>query len=353
MAEADDSEKTEQPTQKRLDDAREKGQVAASREINHWFMFLGAAIFVMMFAPAMLEGMGLALIRFVEQPHLITSDGGSMRDALLEMCGRVALLLALPAGLLLVAAAAPGVLQNGFLFSTESIKPKLDKISPLAGAKRLFSLRSLMEFAKGLIKLAIVGTVLAMLLWPEFDRLELAVGLEAAALLDLIGSLTARLLIGVLAVMTLIAALDFLYQKFEHLKQLRMSRQELKEEFKQSEGDPMIKQRLRQIRIERSRRRMLAAVPDADVVITNPTHFAVALKYDPARMSAPTLVAKGADHVAARIREVARENGVPLVENPPLARALHAGVELDQEIPAEHYRAVAEIISYIWKLRQR
>ncbi len=353
MAEQDDTEKTEQPTQKRLDEARRKGQVASSREVNHWFMILGGAVWLAMFAPATLEGAVLALLRFVEQPHLIRVDAGGMREIGLDLLGRVGLLLAVPFGLFLAAAIAGGLLQHGFLLSAQAIKPKLSKLSPVAGLKRQFSLRALAEFGKGLLKLAVVGTVGTLLLIPEFERLELSVGLEMPALLRLVDGLAGRLLVAVLAVMTVVAAADFLYQKYEHIKQLRMSRQELKEEFKQTEGDPTIKQRLRQIRMERSRRRMLAAVPTADVVITNPTHFAVALKYDPERMSAPRLVAKGADHLAARIREVARENGVPLVENPPLARALHAGVELDQEIPAEHYRAVAEIISYVWKLKGR
>ena len=349
----DDSEKTEQPSQKRLDQAREKGQVASSREINHWFMFLGGTLVVMMFAPGMMRDTTVALLRFIEHPHLIRFDEGSMRDTMLDSLGKIGLLLVVPSLLLMAAAAASNLLQHGFLVSTESIKPKFSKISPMAGAKRLFSSQSLMEFVKGLLKLAIVGAVVFMLLKPEFGRLELVTGMDMADLLALLKSLTTRLLIGVLSVMSAIAALDFLYQKFTHLKQLRMSRQELKEEFKESEGDPMIKQRVRQIRMERSRQRMLAAVPTADVVITNPTHYAVALKYDPDKMGAPRVVAKGVDHIAAKIREAARENDVPLVENPPLARALHANVELDEEVPAEHYRAVAEIISYVWKLRKR
>ena len=352
MAE-DDSEKTEQPTQKRIDDAREKGQVATSRELDHWFMILGGTIVVMVFAPMMVEDIAAAMLGFIEHPHLMRFDGGSMRDSVLEVLGKVGLLLAMPMILLMVAAVASGFLQHGFLISTESIKPKFSKISPLGGAKRLFSPRSLVEFGKGVLKLAVVGSVVGMLLWPEFERLELATGMDVAALLPLVKDLTVRLLIGTLAVLALIAGLDVLYQRFAHLKQLRMSREDIKEEFKQSEGDPMIKQRLRQLRMERSRRRMLAAVPTADVVVTNPTHYAVALKYDPEKMGAPRLVAKGADHIAARIREVARENDVPLVENPPLARALHANVDLDQEVPAEHYRAVAEIISYVWKLRKK
>ena len=170
-------------------------------------------------------------------------------------------------------------------------------------------------------------------------------------MLSYLHGLIGRLLIGVLAIITVIAALDFLYQKFEHLKQMRMSRQEIKDELKQTEGDPIIKQRLRQIRHDRARKRMMAAVPEASVVITNPTHFAVALKYEMDEMSAPVLIAKGVDHLAYRIREIAREAGIPIVENPPLAQALHAGVEVDDVIPPEHYKAVAEIIGYVFRLK--
>jgi flagellar biosynthetic protein FlhB len=190
-----------------------------------------------------------------------------------------------------------------------------------------------------------------VLLWPEWRILPNLTSFEGEQVLNLLLSLSMRVLIGVLSVMTVIAALDFLYQRQQHTKQLRMSRQELRDEYKQTEGDPMIKARLRQIRMERARKRMMAAVPEADVVVTNPTHFAVALKYDPERMQAPILVAKGADSMALRIREIAKEHNVPIVQNPPLSRALYNGVDLDQEVPAEHYKAVAEIIGYVMRLK--
>lgn len=351
--EQDDSQKTEEPTQKRLDDAREKGQVASSREINHWFMILGATLLVTVFAPQMAIDLGRLMLPFIEQPEAIPTDLDHLRRVLLWTGGGLILALVLPLVVMIAAALASGVVQHGFVFSVEQITPKLEKISPLAGVKRLFSMKSIAEFVKGLLKLAIVGAVAAMLLWPIGQELEALVTLEMAQLLMEVKSLSGRLLVGVLSVMTLIAGLDFLYQKFEHLKKLRMSRQELKDEFKQTEGDPIVKSRLRQIRMERARRRMMAAVPESDVVITNPTHFAVALKYEFGGVGAPRVVAKGADQVAFRIREIARENDVPVVENPPLARALHASVELDEEIPPEHYKAVAEVIGYVMRLKGR
>ena len=237
------------------------------------------------------------------------------------------------------------------LFSPESIKPSLEKISPLAGIKRMFSMKSIAEFAKGILKLIIVGSIAAAVVMPEMAAVETLSGMAAGDLIERLATVAVKLLLAVLAVMTAIAVADLLYQKWEHQKQNRMSRHDMKEEYKQTDGDPMIKQRLRQIRAERSRKRMIAEVPKADVIITNPTHFAVALKYDQMAMSAPTVIAKGADTAAFRIREVARENGVPIVENPPLARAIYASVDLDQEIPEEHYKAVAEVINYVWKAK--
>ena len=203
------------------------------------------------------------------------------------------------------------------------------------------------------IKLGIVGAVAIMVALPLFDRVSQLPVMSIEDATGFIWTVADRLLIAMLAVMTVIAGLDFLYQKLAHLKQLRMSRQEIKDEMKQSDGDPMVKARLRQIRTERARQRMMQAVPDATVVVTNPTHFAVALRYVHEEMEAPEVVAKGADLIAKRIREVAEENGVPLVENPPLARALFASSEIGQTIPPEHYRAVAEDIGYVMQLKKR
>jgi flagellar biosynthetic protein FlhB len=261
------------------------------------------------------------------------------------------LVVLVPIAIMVLLALLAGFSQNGLLISFESIKPKLEKLSPMKGLKRLFSSRSLVDFVKGIAKISIVAAVVMVLLWPEWRILPNLTSFEGEQVLNLLLSLSMRVLIGVLSVMTVIAALDFLYQRQQHTKQLRMSRQELRDEYKQTEGDPMIKARLRQIRMERARKRMMAAVPEADVVVTNPTHFAVALKYDPERMQAPILVAKGADSMALRIREIAKEHNVPIVQNPPLSRALYNGVDLDQEVPAEHYKAVAEIIGYVMRLK--
>ena len=349
----DDSQKTEEPTQKRQDDSREKGQVASSKEINHWFMIFGGALFVIMLAPDTLRSIERALLRFIESPHEITVDGTGMSTAVSGALSDVALALLLPMGLLVVLALLSGFVQTGVLFSAESLMPKLDKISPIAGFGRLFSVKAVVELIKGLVKLVVVGAVLAMVVKPELIHATELPGYAIPDLLRYLTKLSGKVLMACLAIIAVIAGLDMLYQRFAHMQSMRMSKQEVRDEMKQTDGDPIIKNRLRQIRMERARRRMMAAVPTATVVVTNPTHFAVALRYDQADMAAPIVVAKGSDLVAARIRELAQANDVPIVENPPLARALFATVDIDQPIPSEHYRAVAEIIGYVMKLKQK
>ena len=347
----DKSQKTEEPTQKRLEDSRRKGQIPSSREVNNWIMILAGTLVVMMFAPAMMRDMLRVMRKFIELPHAMPMDAVHVGEVLTGLFLDIGFILLVPMLILFGAALATGLIQNGLILAPDRLKPKLEKISLLSGFKRLFSMRSLTEFLKGLFKITVVGFVATLMMVPEFDSIEQLSKMELSDLLVYLHGLIVRLLIGVLAIISVIAALDFLYQKFEHLKQMRMSRQDIKDELKQSEGDPIVKQRLRQIRMDRARQRMMASVPEASVVITNPTHFAVALKYEMDEMTAPVLVAKGVDHLAFRIREIAREAGVPIVENPPLAQALHAGVEVDGEIPAEHYKAVAEIIGYVFRLK--
>ncbi|MBK1698416.1 flagellar biosynthesis protein FlhB [Rhodovibrio salinarum] len=348
----DKSQKTEDPTPKKLEEARKKGQVAKSQEVNHWFIILGLGLILTIMAPAMASGVSDTLRRFLAKAALLPTGGGLgpvLTDTMIDMLW----VLLLPMGLLMIAAVAANFVQIGFLVSVESLKPKPEKISPIKGAKRLFSTRALVDFAKGIAKLTLVGLVAFLVIWPEHDTLPQLIEIGMTAQLEVLRVYALKVTGAVLAVMTVIAALDVAYQRYKHHEEMKMSKQEVKDEFKQSEGDPQVKQRLRQLRMEKSRKRMMAAVPQADVVVTNPTHYAIALSYSHGEMAAPRVVAKGVDEVARRIREVAEANDVPLVENPPLARALHASVELDQEIPAEHYKAVAEIIGYVMRLKGR
>jgi flagellar biosynthetic protein FlhB len=214
----------------------------------------------------------------------------------------------------------------------------------------MFSKIALMNFVKGLIKLALIGAIMTVVLWPKRNEMDGLVTMDPAVLLPLTRTLSLDVLGTVVAVLAIIAAADYLFQYRQWYNKLKMSLQELKEEFKQTDGDPHVKAKIRQLRVERSKKRMMAAVPQASVVITNPTHYAVALQYDRG-MDAPVCLAKGLDNIALKIREVAAEHNIPIVENPPLARALHATVEIDEEVPPEHYKAVAEVIGYVMRLK--
>ncbi len=349
----DDSQKTEEPTARKLSEARKKGQLAQSKEVSNFATLLGMTFMVALMAPFMALYLHGSLARVIEKAPLVHIDAGSTGEILFDLTADALLALSPMFGLFIVLALLANLGQTGLLFTTEPIMPKLEKLSPIAGLKRMFSLKSIVEFLKGIVKLTIVAGIAYVLVSPELDRAEQLMDMDLIEVLGEVQTLVIKLMICVVAFIFVVAAADFVYQRYEFMKQMRMSRQEIRDEHKQSEGDPQVKARLRQIRMDRARRRMMAAVPQADVVVTNPTHFAVALKYDTATMAAPTVVAKGVDAVALRIREVANENDVPVVENPPLARALFAGVEIDQQIPEAHFKAVAQVISYVYRLKGR
>ena len=348
---ADDSQKTEEPTPKRLEESRKKGQVALSREINNWIMLLAATILIGAAAPAVFSKLQQHMRAYFEHAHELPGVPGGIGDTLGESFWIVLGILTLPLLILIFAAFIGPFIQVGPLFAPETIKPDLSKISPMKGFKRLFSLRSLMEFGKGILKIAIITAVGLVLLYPFYGTVEHFVGMPIPYVLDELQALVIRLMAGVLVALIVIAVIDIVFQRTEHHKKMRMTKQELKDEYKQTEGDPHVRAKLRQLRAERARQRMIQAVPEADVVITNPTHFSIALKYNPDEMDAPVCVAKGVDDVAMRIREVAKEHNITLYENPPLARVLYDTVDIDEMVPAEHYKAVAEVISYVFKLK--
>jgi flagellar biosynthesis protein FlhB len=349
----DEAQKTEEPTPHKLSEARNKGNVISSQEVSSFAILFGAALTAAFLGPFMAERVANAAGGLLANVHSITFDANNIGVVLLDVLFDVAIGVAPIALLLMVLGVASKLVVSGFLFSAESMKPSLDKISPLKGLKRMFSLKSIVEFGKGLIKLSIVGTIVFLLASPVVDRVEVIMQMDLGATVNETRLILLRMFSGVVAVMAVIAVLDYLYQRHEYMKQMRMTKQEVKDEHKQAEGDPMVKGRLRQIRAERARARMMTAVPTADVVVTNPTHFAVALKYEIDSMGAPRVVAKGADDVAFRIRDVANENDVPIIENPPLARALFASADIDEEVPPEHYKAVAEVISYVFQLKNK
>jgi flagellar biosynthetic protein FlhB len=353
MAEdGDDSDKTEDPSQRRLEQAHEKGDVAKSQEVATFFTLMAVTALVAFGLGPGSKMLMPTMAGLIEHAGEISVDGGGLRRLWLAVGLSVAAAIALPVLAMLLAGVAGHMVQHRPVFSVEPIQPKLSKISPLAGAKRLVSAESLANFVKGLIKIALVAGSMIWVLWPHHEEMVGLVTLDLAGVMAVTRALSVDMLGAMLAAMFLVAVADYLWVRMRWLKRQRMSIQELKEEYKQTEGDPAVKGKIRQIRVERARKRMMAAVPTATVVVTNPTHYAVALRYDPS-MQAPVCVAKGIDLVALRIRAVAEENGVAVVENPPLARALYAAVELDRMIPEQHYRAVAEVIGFVMRLKSR
>jgi flagellar biosynthesis protein FlhB len=349
--ETDDSQKTEEPTARRLEEARKRGQVIYSREVSTWAILFAATLLVVMAGPGIMADLRDTLSRFLANAGSIETEGTSLHKLLSDLFWHVMAAIALPLLVLAAAGVLSGFIQTGPIFTFDPVKPDLSKISIFQGFKRLFSLRSIMEFVKGIAKLVIVSAAAVFVLLPYFDGVEHFVGQDIhAAMLDL-RTLFLKMMVAVLCVLFLVAVFDYLYQRHDFMSKMRMSKQEIREEFKQTEGDPHVKARLKELREKKARQRMMQAVPEADVVITNPTHFAVALKYDSKAMDAPKMVAKGADLVAQKIREVAEESKVPIVENAPLARALYDSMEIEQTIPHEHYKAVAEVISYVFRLK--
>ena len=354
MAEEDrqDTDRTEDPTQKRLDEAISRGDVVKSQEVNTWFVIAGATLIVGVFANSMASSLSMTLRGLLANAHDIPMSNQGVLALANRLASETLGAVAIPLLLLVVAAIFGNLIQHRLVWSIQPVVPSLSKVSPIAGLGRLFSRQALVNFSKGLAKLLLIGTVMTALMWPQRHRLEGLVMTDLIGVLVVTKALSLKVLGTVVAIMAVVAAADYLFQYRQWFDRQKMSMQELREEFKQSEGDPTVKARMRQMRQQRARKRMMAAVPKASVVITNPDHYAVALQYE-AGMSAPVCVAKGVDLIALKIKEVAAEHDVPVVENPPLARALHATIDIDDEVPPEHYKAVAEIIGYVMKLRRR
>lgn len=345
-------EKTEEATPKRKEEARKKGQVAKSPEIGSAFAILSAFFALKMLGPYIYKELA-DYMRFVLS-HFSTTDFtiNQIHLILLEF-GIVFLKTVLPVALVvLVISLAVNLLQVGFIFSFEPLMPQLDRINPISGFQRLFSLRSIAELVKSLCKLTIIGYFVYRFIMRETAKVPELIGAELSESLRYSAGLVVDLALEIGAVILVLAALDYFYQWWEYNKSLRMSKDEIKEEFKQTEGNPQIKSKIKERQRAMAMRRMMQEVPKATAVITNPTHFAVAIKYDKS-MSAPQVVAKGQDFLAERIKQVAKDNRVAVVENKPLARALYATVEVGDAIPPELYQAVAEVLAYVFRLKKR
>jgi flagellar biosynthetic protein FlhB len=346
----DKDQKTHDPTQKKLDDALKKGDVAKSQDLVSWFLLFMATLIVATMAAGSASGLAVPLKNLIANADLVVVDRSGLMKLYVSLVLAIIVAIGLPLLGLFLTGIGANMMQHRLVLSTESLKPKFSKISPLAGFKRIFGPDALVNFLKGLAKLTLVGVVMFTVLWPQRSSIDAIVRMDVEMLLPHTFSIVMSVLIAVVAIMAIIALADYVYQYQRWYTRQKMSTQELKEEFKQSDGNPEIKGKIKQLRRERSRKRMMANVPNATVVVTNPTHFAVALKYE-AGMQAPVCVAKGMDLIALKIRELAIASDVPIVENVPLARALHASVEIDQPIQEEHYKAVAEVIGYVMRLK--
>ena len=352
MAEDSFQDKTEPASPKKKEDARKKGDVAKSRELSSTAILTAGIIYMFFNAKDMTMTLGNNIRKtFLQIPDIIAA-----RDFAPTLVSGVLtdfLLLIVPILLVLLAVSIlTNLLQTGIIFSVEPLTPKASKIDPIKGMERVFSKKSLVELAKSILKIAIVGSVAYYALKDEVSHMIPLIYQENARIFALLGELSFKVLVRCCCVIMVMAILDFMYQKWEHGQKLRMTKQEVKDEFRQSEGDPMVKSRIRSIQREMARRRMMEAVPKADVIITNPTHLSIALEYKPDEgMKAPVIVAKGANNIAFKIREIAAEHNIPMMENKPLAQNLYK-LELGAEIPPQFYQAVAEILAYVYGLKK-
>ncbi|MBT8150943.1 MAG: flagellar biosynthesis protein FlhB [Gammaproteobacteria bacterium] len=346
-------EKTEEATPKRLDKAREEGQVARSRELGTTLLLMTGAVSMLLFGRVISERLQGVMRHSFSFDRQAAMDSSAMFGALGASINSVLDIVVLILALLMLAGVIGAIGLGGWLFSNKPLAPRLSRMNPLEGLKRMFSVKALVELFKALAKFSIVALVASLILWQMRDEL-LAISQQSLrpAMAQSMW-IIAWSALGMSAATVLIAVVDVPFQRFDNLKKLRMTRQQVKDEFKESEGKPEVKSRVRQLQRELAQSRMMAAVPDADVVITNPEHFSVALKYNQGGQGAPVVVAKGGDEVAIKIREVANHNGVPLLPSPRLARALFFSTEIDDEIPAGLYLAVAQVLAFIFQLNRR
>ena len=354
MAEQDkDQEKTEQATPKKREQAREKGQVAKSRDAASVAVLLAGLIFFWFGASDMIEKMMSLVMWLFTQSSQFNIDSNNINSLSISLLYKIsAILFPLFLTVFFIALLA-NYLQVGFVLSTESVQPKFSKIDPIKGFGKLFSLKSLVELAKNIFKLSIIGFIVYITFMGEIENFIPLIDQSLWGILIYIGHVAFKIVLRVCLVLIILAVADYIYQKWEFEKNLKMSKQEIKDEFKQTEGNPLVKARIKRLQRDAARKRMMASVPEADVVITNPTHLAIALRYDQTSVSAPKVVAKGAGFIAENIKEIARKNKVPIVDNKPLARVLYKSVNVDETIPTNLYRAVAEVLAFVYNMKMK
>ena len=350
--EAQVDQKTEEPTAKRIQDAEEKGNFAHSRELTSAFVLLSSILAFAMAGAFSTRHLMASWQNLFSRAHVIQPNLEDMRILLKwVMDHSFAVLAPILFAIMLGGVVANVVQTGGIRFSVHPLLPRFHKLNPFNGFKRLFSRTALMELFKSLFKVGLISMIAYFTIKGRFEEIPPLMGLGVGQILIYIGRVSLEIMIKVLIAMIFLALIDYIFQRFTYLRNLRMTKQEVKDERKDTEGNPQIKQRVRSVQMEMMKRRMMAAVPEADVVITNPTHISVAIQYDPDRSDAPVVVAKGKGVVAEKIRELAKKHHIPIVEDKPLARLLHQTVEIGQSIPAQLYKAVAEILAYVYRLK--
>jgi flagellar biosynthetic protein FlhB len=353
MSEEDDDKesKTEEPSQRKLEEAVKKGNVVNSKEVNSFFMIFFLTLIVIWVFPVSLTFSAKSLKLLIENAGNIDLDQGMLGIILPGIINKILLAISPIFLIVIIVAIASSYIQHGeFIFSGEQLKPDITKLSLIKGFKRIFSKKSLVEFVKSFLKVFLVAIFLYFIILSDIKELTQYQNLPIVGIMAHMSSMVNHLLVCVCIIMAALASLDFFYQRFEYYNSLKMSKHELKEEYKQTEGSPEIKQKIRALRREQAQKAIKQTVPTATVVITNPEHFAIALKYEASTMPAPIVVAKGVDFMAQAIKEIANQERIPIVENPPLARGLYKAVKINQEIPMEYYEAVAKIIGYVMSL---
>jgi flagellar biosynthetic protein FlhB len=353
MADDDGGEKSEKPTDKRMGDARNKGNVARSQEINSWAMLFGLTLALLYILPWTMDKITGLSLKFIQLPHTMPMDIDHIRFLFKDTLMDLGIFLIPVFSLFFAIGLVASVSQTGFTFSFEKLRFSIGAFSPVVGIKKIVGTRAVVEFAKSIVKFVVVGFVVVIATVPMLADVAVMPGFDVMVMLDRMRDIALIIIPLTLAIMTVVAVVDMIYQKWSTKDGLKMSKNEVSDEAKNTDGDPKVKARIAQIRMERAQQRIIAATIKADVVITNPTHYAVALKYDMDTMPTPRLVGKGIDSLAQRMREAADEHGVPIVENPPLARAIYAAVEIDHDIAPEQFQAVAEVISYVYRLNGR
>lgn len=351
-ANEDSEEKTEKPTPKKRRDSRKKGQVAKSSDVNTALILTMVFLFLLFFGKPFVHGLSQIFQQSFRNHVLMDVNEQTIHTMFTGLTVKAAKTAGPIMLVAFLAAIVSNYLQIGFLFSPESMQPKFERINPLKGLKRIYSLRAVVELIKSVLKIAVTVGVTFLFLWLERDKLLSLSQTEVADAAGIIGNLAVKMGIVASVVLIFISMIDYVYQRYDHEKNLRMSKKEVKDEHKKMEGDPQIKQKIKEKQQQMSMQRMMEEIPKADVVITNPTHYAVALKYDSYEMDAPSVIAKGADYMALRIKKVASSNDIVMLENRPLAQALYKQTDIGHMIPESFFQAVAEILAYVYQLQK-